>query len=192
AASPEFIDKSMEIIPEQIDPFFEIPWDADPRGYIAAAVGTGAAMKIRTGGVTPDLIPPTDAVARFIHACAMAPVRFKATAGLHHPVRAEQALTYEDGAPRAVMHGFLNVFVASVLARARRLDEATIAKILDETDPGAFTFTHDAIAWRNLDIAPDDADKYRETFITSFGSCSFEEPVEDLTALGLLAPQPQG
>ena len=186
ANAPEFIDGAMQVIPEQIDPFFEVPWSVDPRGYIAAAVGTGAAMKIRTGGITPDLIPPTDAVARFIHACAAAPIRFKATAGLHHPVRAEQNLTYEDNPPRAVMHGFLNVFIASLLARARKLDEPTIKKILDETDPGAFTMTNEAIAWRDLDIAPVDADRLRETFAISFGSCSFDEPVEDLESLHLL------
>ncbi len=186
APSPDFIDEAMTIIPEQLDPFFEIPWSQDPRGYIAAAVGTGAAAKIRTGGITPDLIPPSEAVARFIHACAAAPIRFKATAGLHHPVRAEHSLTYEADAPRAVMHGFLNVFIASLLARARKLDEAAITRILDETDPGAFVFDEHAIAWRDMDIAPDDADRLRETFATSFGSCSFDEPVEDLAALNLL------
>ena len=186
APSPDYIDQAMLIIPEQIDPFFEVPWQSDPRGYITAAVGTGAAMKIRTGGVSPDLIPPTHVVARFIHTCAAAPVRFKATAGLHHPVRGEYCLTYEDNAPTAVMHGFLNVFIASLLARARKLDERTIKSILDETDPGAFTVSPEAIAWRELDIAPDDAERLRGSFVTSFGSCSFEEPIEDLAGLGLL------
>ena len=67
---------------------------------------------------------PAD-VARFIAACAAAGVAWKATAGLHHPVRAEQALTYEPASPRAVMHGFLNVFAAAAFARAG----ATLAEL---------------------------------------------------------------
>ena len=64
----------------------------------------------------PEAIPDPADLARFIAACAAAGVPWKATAGLHHPVRAEQALTYEPGAPRAVMHGFLNVFAAAAFA----------------------------------------------------------------------------
>ena len=36
--------------------------------------------------------------------------------GLHHPIRAERALTYAPDSPRATMHGFLNVFAAAAFA----------------------------------------------------------------------------
>ena len=98
------------------------------RGLIAAMAGTGAHAKIRTGGVTPEAFPQATSVARFIHACAMADVGFKATAGLHHPVRGEFNLTYEPACPRGVMYGFLNVFMAAALAMSARLG-------VEELDP---------------------------------------------------------
>ena len=80
-------------------------------------VGQGGCFaKVRTGGVKPDAIPSVASLATFIRACADRRLAFKATAGLHHPVRAEHPLTYAPDAPRAVMHGFLNVFLAAAFA----------------------------------------------------------------------------
>ena len=39
--------------------------------------------------------------------------RSRSPLGLHHPVRGEYPLTYAPDAPRGVMHGFLNVFLAA-------------------------------------------------------------------------------
>jgi hypothetical protein len=104
--------------------------------------------KLRTGGVTPESIPSPAEVAEFIWDCARAPVPFKATAGLHHPVRAEHRLTYAPDGPRAVMHGFVNVFLAAAAAwRAVQSGEAAetpdppaaVVGILMERDAAAFT-----------------------------------------------------
>jgi hypothetical protein len=57
--------------------------------------------------------------------------------------------------------------------------------VLAETDPAAFRFG-DRAHWRDRSL---DAGQIRETrlnFAHSFGSCSFDEPVHDLEALGLL------
>ena len=104
----------------------------------------GCFAKLRTGGVKPEAIPSINAVAAFIRFCAERRLPFKATAGLHHPIRAEHPLTYEANAPRAVMHGFLNVFLAAAFAWHGEKD---IEPILAETDPAAFHFD-DRAHWR--------------------------------------------
>jgi len=91
AAAPDAIDAALDIIPDDLRPFFEIPLDNDPRGLITALSGEDAGAKARTGGLTPDLFPSPAHLARFIHACAAAEVPFKCTAGLHHPFRHDSA-----------------------------------------------------------------------------------------------------
>src|SRR6185503_6096765 len=112
---PDEIDDRLDQLPEDLFPFVEFPAEVvnggDARGFIAALAGHSAAAKVRTGGVTPEAFPAPGKLAEFISACHGAGVPFKATAGLHHPVRAEYPLTYEPGCPRGVMHGFLNVFL---------------------------------------------------------------------------------
>ncbi|MEM7622278.1 MAG: hypothetical protein AAF235_03660 [Planctomycetota bacterium] len=184
------IDDAMEALPEDLQPFFEIPrdvLDGDPRGMIAAlATAEGLAGKIRCGGVEPHMIPSTESVARFIATCARANVPFKATAGLHHPIRAEQPLTYDADPPRAVMHGFVNVFVASALASCRKLDADKLVPVLEETDASAFTFNDEQAAWRDLNVGIKDLATSRARFALGYGSCSFTEPLDDLRGLGWL------
>jgi hypothetical protein len=61
--------------------------------------------------------------------------------------------------------------------------QALVQSALDETEPHAFWTDGDAVAWRG-----ERAEVTRDTraFITSFGSCSFAEPVDELAALGWL------
>src|SRR5690606_14523404 len=72
--SASAIDSALDMIPDELFPFFEIPITDDPRGLIASLVGSEAGAKVRTGGVTADLYPQADHLARFIHACAGAAV----------------------------------------------------------------------------------------------------------------------
>lgn len=182
------IDEAMRVVPEQLDAYFEIPWDQDPRGPIAALAGTGGRAKIRCGGPVADLFPPSEAVARFITACAAAGVALKFTAGLHHPIRAEHNLTYETDSPRGVMHGFLNVFLAACLLRVRAIAPERVVDLLEETRPEAFHFDESGAGWNDVRLDVDQLAQARDDFAVSFGSCSFEEPVADLRSLGLLAP----
>ena len=138
--------------------------------------------KVRSGGMKPEAIPSPASMAAFIVACAERRLAFKATAGLHHPVRAQQPLTYESNAPRAVMHGFLNVLMASAFAWHGERD---IEPIIAETDPRAFSFD-DCAHWRNNSLGLAEIRETRLNFMHAVGSCSFEEPVHDLKALGLL------
>jgi len=155
--------------PAGLTPYFEIT----DLALLPAIRTAGARAKIRTGGVTPDAFPSASYIARFLEACAQARVAFKATAGLHHPLRCYRALTYASGGPSGWMYGFLNVFVAAVLAR-KGIPATELEPVLLDESPTLRGLTAEEIA---------DA---RREFAISFGSCSFEEPVADLKALNLI------
>jgi hypothetical protein len=147
-----------------------------------------ARAKLRTGGVTANAFPSTDAVAAFLVACAAAKVGFKATAGLHHALRGEHRITYEPGSRRAVMHGFVNVLLAASLAwsapNALMQNEPTAT--LQEESPSAFTFEEDAVRWHGHRLSGDEIEAARSEFAIGYGSCSFLEPLEEVRALGWL------
>jgi hypothetical protein len=184
---PRAVDRAMNIIPEQLTPFFEIPAGDDVRGLLAALAGTGARAKIRTGGTSPEQFPTTERVADFIANCAAADVPFKATAGLHHPVRASQRLTYEPDAACHTMHGFLNLFLAAAFIRRAEMPTNEALALIEETDATTLSFDDDGITWRAHTIDAPRIASVRESFAISFGSCSFEEPVADLKTLNVLS-----
>lgn len=184
---PRAVDRALNIIPEQLTPFFEIPAGDDVRGLLAALAGTGARAKIRTGGTSPEQFPTTERVADFIANCAAADVPFKATAGLHHPIRAPQKLTYEPDSACHTMHGFLNVFLAAAFIRRADMPTNEALALIEETDPKAITCSEANLAWQAHTIDAPRLASVRESFAISFGSCSFEEPVADLRALNVLA-----
>jgi hypothetical protein len=163
--------------------FAEVPVDQDPLPLIQAIAAAGVSAKIRTGGVTPDAFPPAGDIVRFMRRCAEADVPFKATAGLHHPLRAEHRLTYAPDAPRGVMYGYLNVFLTAALLS--ELTDAEAEALLDERDAHALVVSRDSIRWRGHELRADQANAVRERLALSFGSCSFREPVDDLRALSL-------
>lgn len=147
-----------------------------PREAVARLAGTGLCAKLRTGGVEARTIPGVVKVAEYMEECRRHGLAFKLTAGLHHPVRGEFALTYAPDAERAVMHGFLNMFFFAVMWRR---------EILEETEPAAFVFDEAGIAWRGVRAGLAEIYKGRE-LLRGFGSCSFEEPVEGLREMGVL------
>ena len=134
--------------------------------------------KLRCGGVTAEAFPSVDEVADFIVAARDANVAFKATAGLHHPVR------HRDPASGFTMHGFLNLLAAAALAP--RVDSQTLQRIVAEEDPNAFAFDDASFSWRNERIDIAELTRTRRDAFVAYGSCSFSEPVDDLSALGLL------
>lgn len=138
-------------------------------------------FKLRTGGVTADAFPSTEQVAWAIASVRDAGVPIKCTAGLHHPVR-----HFNDGV-QTKMHGFLNVFGAGVLAEAKDLSQEEIQSILEDENPENFTFDENCFTWKDLRVVNSEITKSRQ-FATSFGSCSFDEPREDLRKLGMLQP----
>jgi hypothetical protein len=144
-----------------------------------------AFAKVRTGGLTPEAIPSSAQVADFLCRAAARRLPFKATAGLHHAVRSVRPLTYAPDSPRAPMHGFLNVFVAAAFVW-QGMDRDGAAAVLDEQDAAAFEFLDGELRWRGRSLAVTGIESARREFAHSFGSCSFEEPVQDMRALKLL------
>jgi len=146
---------------------------------------TDGFAKVRTGGLTPDAIPEAEVIAGFLLKAAARRLPFKATAGLHHPIRSLHKLTYEAESPTAMMHGFINVFAAAAFAWHGG-DGETLVNVLNEEDASAFEFSDDEMAWRQLRLSTAQIRDARRNFAHSFGSCSFEEPVEDLRKLELI------
>ena len=139
-----------------------------------------AGLKIRCGGLNATAVPGIEAVAGAICGCRNAGLPMKATQGLHHPIR------HHDSTLDTMVHGFFNLFAASVLARALFLDEPDVRAIIAEEDPEAFNLTDAALQWRDLETGFEGVVVGRRNAMTSFGSCSFTEPRDDLAGLGWL------
>lgn len=144
-----------------------------PIGGSLGEIGDAFA-KVRTGGLTPEAIPSSEALADFLSEAAARRVAFKATAGLHHPMRS------------ATMHGFVNVFVAAAFAW-QGAERGVILDVLNDGDARAFQFLAGELRWGGRSITAGGVQRARRDFAHSFGSCSFTEPVADLRALGWLA-----
>jgi len=185
AESPAEVVRMAGIIPRELTAFFEIPPAGRERECIAAIAECGRCAKIRTGGETGDRFPDAARVIEFVRLCADAKVPFKATAGLHHPIRSWHRLTYQPDSPSGMMHGFLNVFLAAAFVRAG-METGAAAELLEERSATAIRFTADDVTWHEHCLSRQDVAAARRDFSVSFGSCSFTEPVDDLRSLGLL------
>jgi hypothetical protein len=139
-----------------------------------------AGLKLRCGG-DPAALPTCAELAFAITQGRDHGIALKFTAGLHHPMR------HYDKAAEATMHGFLNLFVAGVFAYANTLKESTVERILEVKDARQFRFDKLTIQWNNLGALPSQVQRARETVVTSFGSCSFDEPREDLRGLRVIS-----
>lgn len=157
--------------------FWEAPAESAAK-TIEALSGSGAGFKLRTGGVTADAFPDESQVAHTLVTAARHRVPIKFTAGLHHPVR----LFHESVGTK--MHGFVNVFGAGVLAAEHRWSVAQTQDMLAEEEASAFIFDDEMMRWRDWKISTAQIVARRQ-LVTSLGSCSFDEPRDDLRALGL-------
>jgi hypothetical protein len=172
---PAWIPDTQQLVEAKLGEGVRAFWELTPGrglgGAVAAVREARAGAKIRCGGAA---VPPVEGVAAFIAACRDAGVPFKATAGLHHASR------------RGDAHGFLNLLAAAVFAHAEGLGEDELVPLLAEEDPAAFALDARGLAahGRRADAAAI-AEARTELFV-AYGSCSFDEPVEDLVALGAL------
>jgi hypothetical protein len=161
--------------------FYEVSLGRDWRATLTAVLRLlPGGFKLRCGGLEAAAFPTSEQVAAVLTACARRNVPFKATAGLHHPIRRF------DAALQTPVHGFLNVFGAGVLTTALGLTASQVRAILEDEDPSHFVFTDDAFHWKKLSAPVEAIVRARRDRVLSFGSCSFDEPRDDLRALGLL------
>ncbi|MDJ0706633.1 MAG: hypothetical protein QNJ46_25460 [Leptolyngbyaceae cyanobacterium MO_188.B28] len=181
------IESVLSRIPNGIDAFFELPLDQDWETSLARLQQLGGAAKVRTGGLTATAVPSPAQLGQFILACAEARAPFKATAGLHHPLPAHYRLTYEPDSLSAPMHGFLNVAIAAAFSYHHKITASEMLEILKEPSFEAFQFRVDGISWRHHWLTLSEIENVRRQFFRSFGSCSFQEPVEDLKRLKLFS-----
>jgi hypothetical protein len=184
AASADEVKRLSGIVPADFATYFEIPL-LNCGDCIAALAGCGRRAKIRTGGETADKFPAPASVIEFIRLCAAANVPFKATAGLHHPLRSVHRFTYQPDSPSGIMHGFINVFLAAAFLRAG-MEPKLASQLIEEQSSQAFQFDLDGVGWRQHRLSRTEIAATRRTFAISFGSCSFMEPIDDLRSLRLL------
>jgi hypothetical protein len=182
--------------PPEITPFYEAALDADWHEALSMVIGVvangnsygshqrqycrPAGFKLRCGGLEASAFPSIGQVAYLVTACRSLGVPLKATAGLHHPIR------HFDNALQTRMHGFVNVFGAAVLAQVHRLSEDQVRHIIADEEAQNFVFEDAGFRWNGFEARPEEIRAARQQFAVSFGSCSFEEPRQDLRALGLL------
>ena len=137
-------------------------------------------FKLRTGGVTANAFPDSEIIAFAIKENLDRAVPMKCTAGLHHPFR------HFDNEIGTMMHGFVNVFGAGIIAMRHNISHSELLKILNDENPENFIFTDEYFSWDKYKISVEDTELARNKFMISFGSCSFDDPVNDLKALNLL------
>lgn len=184
---PTEIEKVFPRLPAELNCFFEIPLKEDIEAHLAVLQNVGASAKVRTGGITAEAFPSATQLCQFIVACARNLVPFKATAGLHHPVPGNYRLTYEPDSPSTEMHGFLNVVVCTALVYWQKVTLEEAQEILQDSSINSFQFKDDSIGWRSHYLSLTEIEEVRQRFFCSFGSCSFQEPIDDLKELTLLS-----
>lgn len=183
---------SSELLPKQVffEGFFEENWKKEIRlilkvmdehnqkfnGETLRKTG----FKLRCGGIDSHMVPSVEEVAFTLHKAREYNVALKCTAGLHHPIR-----HYSDDV-KTKMHGFFNIFGGAMLGYAHDLPEEKLAEIVREEDPGYFNFTEKGFQWKDLMVSTKEISELRDEALISFGSCSFNEPREDLRRLDLL------
>lgn len=158
------------VLDDHVPIYVEIPASCSETSWQATADEVAAAehrLKFRTGGLDADGFPSARTLAGWIDGALDRETPFKCTAGLHRAVRH----TGDDGFEH---HGFLNVLVATRLAFDAS-PAAEVVELLDQREPAVLVETA-----RDRDLAG------ARRWFTSFGSCSVDEPLEDLDALGLL------
>lgn len=184
-----------ENVPFYVKVFFEIPlkndWKSSVNNFASALKKHNeffgqdenfprSGFKLRTGGVEASAFPYPEQIAYVINASYENQLPLKFTAGLHHPFR------HYNETVKTKMHGFLNVFGAGVLLYGNDLLEQDLIDILSDEDAENFKFDDNNLRWKEFKSPVKVIENARKNFVISYGSCSFDEPREDLINLKLM------
>lgn len=178
------IDSMLSIAPEVV-PFIEVDRSRSIKEQVDSVATTlesrrrVGGVKLRCGGEAVDSFPTPGEVAEFIAASVDARMPFKATAGLHQPIR------HFDDNLGLERHGFVNLLIATALAEAGE-DRATIEHVIAETDPDAFAMSAAFASWRDRKVPGSALRRMRHSGFVAYGSCDFNEPTEALIELGFM------
>ena len=163
-----------------VDVFMELPWSPKmDESLTLLAESEWLKAKARCGGLEASAFPSAEDLSGFLQQCSHLDLPFKLTAGLHHP------LPVRDKATGGEMHGFLNILVAMALVHGLELSRKEIEEVLAVTDGKQFKFNDDGLEYKGDSISMDDVEAVREVFV-SYGSCSIDEPLEDLQKMGMM------
>ncbi|HTR23213.1 MAG TPA: hypothetical protein VMI10_04470 [Terriglobales bacterium] len=185
-ASARLVELASSHIPSELETYFEIPLTWQGRSALDGVAKCRRRAKIRMGGETPGMFPPAKDVALFLELCAARKVPFKATAGLHHAVRGVHPCTSDLNSPKVEMQGFLNLFLAAASAYHAPDQHSGDAILYGQTHT-IFHFHEESIQWDlGGRVSLEQISAARREFATSFGSCSFTEPVDHLRAMYVL------
>lgn len=158
-ADPATIERIRTQLPTDLECYFEVPLAPVSTEAIQALARTGARAKLRMGGVMADNFPSTASVISILAALARHRVPFKATAGLHHPIRSCHRITYAADSPASTMHGFTNLLcAAAILYFAGSLVDAEA--VLCEENQHAFRIAPECIGWRTLEWSADQLQRF--------------------------------
>ena len=184
-SDPNAFEQASKNIPPSVTTYIEIPLDPSGISALDPISRAGLRAKIRLGGVTAEAFPPPPTVVQMLSALAKLRLPFKATAGLHHPIRSTQPLTYNPNSATSTMHGFVNLCCAAAFLYFGG-NEQDAQDILNDEDQTSWRVDEDSLQWRHLKMTKDQLATLRREFFIGVGSCSFEEPIHDLEALGWL------
>jgi len=166
--------------------FFEIPFQNSNDRMFSSLVAVlsldcdyPSGIKFRTGGITPELFPSLPSLSHAIKLCVKHGIAMKATAGLHSHIR------YFDEDLEVWRYGYLNIFLAMMVAAKFQLSIQLILELLSETDISKIDFDG-VIRWREFSLTQSDIENLRSSVAISYGSCNYIEPLEHLRELGLL------
>ena len=183
---PAEIKRAINYLPNGMESFFEVPLTENSATYLDILQGTKASTKIRTGGLTAQAFPTVERICQFIFTSAEAQVPFKATAGLHHLLPGKYPISYEDKSITTTMQGFVNLSMLTALVYGQQLNQSEALQVLQESSVTSFNFQEDTITWKNYSLNLDEIQAARQLFFRSFGSCSWQEPIDELRELQLI------
>jgi hypothetical protein len=191
-ASHDALLRDLDPLGEHIPVFYEVSasdtWD-DAFRQVVDAIDLARphsarkfGCKLRCGGLEPILIPSAERIAQVLQSCAVRSIPLKCTAGLHQPFRHADEI---DGVG-VMSHGYCNVVFAGLVAHVFRASHEELVAIVAESDRLDALFSDEGVSWLGRTVPSEEIERVRAQYLISYGSCSFEEPIESAAAMGWL------